>query len=130
VLYPKGETLEPSPATPETAKPAAVASEIAAATVAPVKTGAGAGVRKASISDRDLKIQVKRPDGAKLKAAVKAAKLSKAIKRKLKYTTTKSTVTLTVKGVRTSDEHARKAWVSRLRNALERRKVTPLYAIV
>jgi hypothetical protein len=61
---------------------------------------------------------------------VKAAKLSKSIQRKVKYTTTKTTVTLTIKGVRTSDEHARKAWVSRLRNGLDRRKVKPLSALV
>jgi hypothetical protein len=130
VLYPKGQALAPSAPTPESAEPAPLATEIKAATVAPVKAGAGAGVRKSAISDRDLKIQVKRADAAKLKAAVKSAKLSKAIKRKLKYTTTKTTVTLTIKGVRTSDEHARKAWVSRLKNGLDRRKVKPVYALI
>ena len=83
-----------------------------------------------AISDRDLRIQVKRADAAKLKAAVKAARLSKSVKRKLKYSTTKKTVTLVIKGVRTSDEHARKAWVSRLRKELDRRKVKPVYALV
>jgi hypothetical protein len=131
-LYPKGPALEPSAPTEKTAAPAAAAPDIKAATVAPGEpTKAGrVAVRESPSTDRNLKIQVKRADGAKLKAAVKAANLSKSIKRKLKYTTTKSTVTLTIKGVRTSDEHARKAWVSRLKNGLDRRKVTPLYALV
>ena len=41
----------------------------------------------------------------KLKAAVKVAKLSKSVKKKVSYTKTKTTYTLVVKGVRTSDEH-------------------------
>ena len=57
---------------------------------------------------------------------MKSARLSKSIKRKLRYTTTKTTVTLIIKGVRTGDEHARKAWVSRLTKGLDRRKVNPL----
>ena len=61
---------------------------------------------------------------------MKAAKLSKSLKKKLKYTTTKTTVTLVVKGVRTTDEHARKTWVSRITQQLDRRKVDPLYALV
>ena len=131
-LYPKGAPLAPSPATPETAKPAPAAADIKAATVAPGKatTKGRAGVKPSKASDRDLKIKVKRSDAAKLKAAVKAAKLSKSIKRKLRYTTTKTSVTLVVKGVRTSDEHARKAWVSRIKNGLDRRKVKPIYALV
>ena len=39
-------------------------------------------------------------------------------------------MTLVIKGVRTSDEHARKPWVSRLRKELDRRKVKPVYALV
>jgi hypothetical protein len=132
VLYPKGDALAPSPATPDSARPAPVAADIKAAAPAAARltTTGRAGVKPIAISDRDLKIKVKRADAAKLKAAVKAAKLSKSIQRKVKYTTTKTTVTLTIKGVRTSDEHARKAWVSRLRNGLDRRKVKPLSALV
>jgi hypothetical protein len=95
-----------------------------------VTTKARAGVKPAKSSDRDLKIKVKRSDAKKLKAAVKAAKLSKSVKRKLRYTTTKTSVTLVVKGVRTTDEHARKEWVSRIKNGLDRRKVKPIYALV
>ena len=77
-----------------------------------------------------MRIAVKRADGAKLKAAVKAAKLSKSVKRNVRYTTTKTSVTLIVKGARTSNEHARRAWVSRIQVALSKRKVTPIYGVV
>ena len=61
---------------------------------------------------------------------MKAARLSKSIRRKIHYATTRKTVTLVVKGVRTSDEHARKTWVSRVTRALERRHVDPIYALL
>jgi hypothetical protein len=85
---------------------------------------------KHASSDRDLRIEVKRKDGARLKAAVRAAKLSKKIRHKARYVTTKRTVTFLVKGVRTRNEHARKAWVGRLRHALDKRRVDPIYALV
>jgi hypothetical protein len=87
-------------------------------------------VRAVSRADRDVRITVKRSDRAKLKAAVKGAKLSKSIKRKLSYKTTKTTVTLVVKGVRTSNEHARKTWVSKITQGLDRRKVRVVSALV
>ena len=60
----------------------------------------------------------------------RSANLSKSLKRKLSYTTTKTSVTLVIKGVRTGDEHARKSWVSRITQGLDRRKVKPLGALV
>jgi hypothetical protein len=83
-----------------------------------------------SKADRDVRITVKRSDSAKLKAAVKGAKLSKSLKRKLSYSSTKTTVTLVIKGVRTSDEHARKTWVSNITKGLDRRKVKVVAALV
>ncbi len=133
-LYPKGAQIgSPAPSAvsaapaPEADEIKAVAAPVAAAKLpiagrAPVKAG--------SKADRDVRIMVKRADGAKLKAAVKSAKLSKSLKRKLSYKTTKTSVTLVIKGVRTGDEHARKSWVSRITQGLDRRKVTPLGALV
>ena len=89
-----------------------------------------APVAKAPATDRDVRITVKRKDGAKLKAAVRAANLSTKVKRSLRYSTTKRSVTLIVKGARTSNEHTRKDWVSRVVNGLDRRKVTPISALV
>jgi hypothetical protein len=137
-LYPKGAVIGAAAPTPETAQPAPALAAIAPA-AAPIATAqlpkagqtkALAPVKAGSKADRDVRIQVKRKDAKKLKAAVKAAKLSKAIKRKLKYRTTKRTVTLVIKGVRTSDEHTRKTWVSRITKQLDRRHVDPLYALV
>ena len=133
-LYPKGAQIgSPAPSAvsaapaPEADEIKAVAAPVAAAKLpvagrAPVKAG--------STADRDVRITVKRADGAKLKAAVKSAKLSKSLKRKLRYTRTKTSVTLVIKGVRTGDEHARKRWVSRITKGLDRRKVNPLGALV
>ncbi len=133
-LYPKGAQIgSPAPSAasaapaPEADQIKAVAAPIAAAKLpvtgrAPVKAG--------STADRDVRITVKRADSAKLKAAVKSANLSKSLKRKLSYKTTKTSVTLVIKGVRTGDEHARKSWVSRITQGLDRRKVTPLGALV
>ena len=136
-LYPKGAVIGGSQPTPESAEPAPsaadiapVAEPIAKAELPKAGAKARAPIKAGSTADRDVRISVKRADGAKLKAAVKAANLSKSLKKKLKYTTTKTSVTLVVKGVRTSDEHARKTWVSRITKQLDRRKVDPLYALV
>ena len=56
---------------------------------------------------------------------MRAANLSTKVKRNLRYSTTKRSVTLIVKGARTSNEHTRKDWVSRVVSGLDRRKVTP-----
>ena len=133
-LYPSGLPITPGAPSPLTAETAPQASQIEPAAdpipQAKLPQTAGKPVAKAIDRDRDVRIQVKRRDGAKLKAAVKAARLSKSIRRKIHYATTRKTVTLVVKGVRTSDEHARKTWVSRVTRALERRHVDPIYALL
>jgi hypothetical protein len=136
VLYPKGAALAPSEPTPATAQPAPELSAVKAATPALSAKQLRAPDRVAAVrvkhatSDRDVRIEVKRKDGAKLKAAVKAAKLSKQLRHKARYVTTKRTVTFVVKGARTQNEHARRAWVGRLRHALDKRRVDPIYALV
>jgi hypothetical protein len=137
-LYPKGAVIGAPAPSAATAEPAPSLADIAPEAAPIVKaelpkagtTKALAPVKVGSKVDRDVRIQVKRADGAKLKAAVKAAKLTKALTKKIKYSTTKTTVTLVVKGARTSDEHSRKTWVSRITQQLDRRKVDPLYALV
>jgi hypothetical protein len=133
-LYPKGAQIGSPAPSAASAAPAPEAGEIApvAAPIAAAKLpeAARAPVKAGSKADRDVRITVKRADGAKLKAAVKSANLSKSLKRKLSYTTTKTSVTLVIKGVRTGDEHARKTWVSRITKGLDRRKVNPLGALV
>ena len=133
-LYPKGATLAAAAPTKQSAAPAPAAAEVKAVAAplpkAELPTTPRAAVRAVSRADRDVRITVKRSDRAKLKAAVKGAKLSKSIKRKLSYKTTKTTVTLVVKGVRTSNEHARKTWVSKITQGLDRRKVRVVSALV
>ena len=136
VLYPKGAALAPSQPTKVTAQPAPALSAVKAATPALSAKQLRApdhvtAVRvKGATSDRDVRIEVKRKDAAKLKAAVKAAKLSRQLRKKSRYVTTKRTVTFVIKGVRTQNEHARRAWVGRLRHALDKRQVDPVYALV
>jgi hypothetical protein len=130
-LYPAGAALAAAPASEKTAQAAPTAGEIAPASVAPAKVAAKvAATKQSKVSDRDVRIQVKRKDAAKLKQAVKRTKLSKAIRKKISYKTTKTTVTLVIKGVRTSNEHAREQWVGELRHQLDRRKVKPIYALL
>ncbi len=132
-LYPVGNEIAPAVTSVSVDAPVFGTVPPAAAPVASAKSltthTKSAGVAEPA-ADRDVRIAVKRADGAKLKAAVKAAKLSKSVKRKLRYRTTKTSVTLVVKGARTSNEHARRAWVSRIQVALSHRKVKPIYGVV
>ncbi|RKQ87771.1 zinc carboxypeptidase [Solirubrobacter pauli] len=133
-LYPKGATIGAPAPSPESAAPAPSAAKVeaVAAPVAEAKLTETprAAVRPASKADRDVRITVKRSQANKLKTAVKVAKLSKSVKSKIKYTKTKTTYTLVVKGVRTSDEHGRKEWVSRVTMALDSLKVRPVSALL
>jgi hypothetical protein len=132
-LYPIGAEEPASAPSAESAGPApaavapAVAPEAKKELVNSVSRGKSKTAERAS---NDVVIRVKRADGAKLKAAVKTAKLSKSVTKRVSYKTTKTTVTLLVKGVRTSDEHARRAWVSRIQNALAKSKVRPIDALL
>jgi hypothetical protein len=132
-LYPNGGEVPASEPSAETAAPAPAAVAPAAAPLAKKQlatTVSRKNSRTAKAVSRDVLIRVKRADGAKLKAAVTKAKLSKSVAKKVSYKTTKTTVTLVVKGVRTSDEHARRAWVSRIQNALTKSKVRAIDALL
>lgn len=133
-LYPKGATAPAAAPSAASAEPAPSVAKIEAA-AAPVAAAElpetpRAAVRPSSKADRDVRITVKRSQANKLKTAVKVAKLSKSVKRKIAYTKTKTTYTLVVKGVRTSDEHGRKEWVSRVTLALDSLKVRPVSALL
>lgn len=126
VLYPLGSEIAPSAVTRETAKPAAesvapVAQPIAAPKLAAVKTRPLKATRSI---DRDVFIRVARKDAGKLRASVKAAKLTKGLRKRISYTSTTKTVTLTVRNVRTADDHARQVWVSSIMGGLKHRRVS------
>ncbi len=126
VLYPIGSPIAPSAsqtqalAAEQPATPPIAASKLPTAKAAPDKGGRDA--------NRDLQIKVRRSEGAKLKAAVKAAHLPKRLQKLVRYTTTKLSVTLKMKNVRTSDTHARERWVGRIMGGLSQRRVKALAA--
>ena len=78
----------------------------------------------------DVRITVKRSQSGALKAAVKKARLSKSLAKKVKYTYTAKTATMVVRGVRNDDPHARKVWVIRIMDTLAKGKIKPLQAQV
>ena len=133
-LYPKGATIGAPAPSPESAEPAPKASQIEAVNApiakAELPKPLTTPMKSQANPDRDVRITVKKADSAKLKAAVKGAKLSKSLKKKVAYKSTKTTITLVIKGVRTSDEHARKTWVSTITQGLDRRKVKVVAALV
>jgi hypothetical protein len=88
-------------------------------------------VRGNSAVDRQVRIQVARRHGAKLKRAVRAAKLPRALRKRVKYVKTRRTITLVVAGARTaSNDHHRGEWVRRIVGRLDRRGVKILSAQV
>jgi hypothetical protein len=136
-LYPKGADIAPAGPSPRTARqaPAAVAVRAAAPAIPAAKLRAvvrhpAAVVRNVANPDRDVRIRVKRADGAKLRKAVRAAKLNRKLRRRTHYVTTRRTVTLVVRKARTNNGHARPVWLSRIQRGLDRRHVTPLFAFV
>jgi hypothetical protein len=106
-------------AAPVTAAPLAKA-ELPKVTSRPLRKARG---------DRDVRIQVARKHKAELKRAVRAAKLPKATRKKVRYVRSGRTLTLVVKGARTSaNDHERGEWVRRIVGRLDRRDVKILFA--
>jgi hypothetical protein len=126
ILYPIGASVAPtaSPtvvaAAAKPVAPAIVKSKLPVVKADPDKGGADA--------NRDLLITVRRSDGAKLRKAVKAAHLSKKLRSKVRFRTTRSSVTLVMKNVRTSNTHTREVWVGRIMGGLGKAHVTALAA--
>jgi len=86
-------------------------------------------VRAAHGTDRDVRIQVARKHSAKLKRAVKAAKLPKKLRKQVRYVRSGRTITLVVKGARrVNNDHARGEWVRRVVGRLDKRRVKVLFA--
>jgi hypothetical protein len=125
LLYPADFTLPPSAAMRATAAPAATALAPLAAPLAKQRLPA-VGPRPAKARGslgRHVLIRVARKDARKLRAAVRAAKLSTRLRERVSYKPTSTTMTLVVRNVRTADEHARRTWVSRIMGGLKQRAV-------
>ncbi|MDO8210288.1 M14 family zinc carboxypeptidase [Conexibacter sp. CPCC 206217] len=132
ILYPLGASLPASAASRDTAKPAPTVDEIkpVAAPVAAAKLPAvkSRPVRVIVKTDKNVYITVKRKDARKLRQSVKAAKLTKSVRKRVSYQWKKKTVTLVVKNVRTANDHERAPWVASVMGNLKHRKVAPLTA--
>lgn len=135
ILYPTGATIPAAPGSRESGEKAA--AEAVAEALAPkadpvAKAELPAVVSrpapKPAATDRDVRIVIRKAQLRPLKSAVKAAKLSKGVRSKIRYVKAGSRITFVVKGVRTSDEHARKPWVARLMGELQARRIKPVIA--
>jgi hypothetical protein len=86
-------------------------------------------VRGSRAGDRDVRIQVARKHTGMLKRAVRAAKLPKAARKQVRYVRSGRTLTLVVRGARTSaNDHTRGEWVRRIVGRLDRHGVKVLSA--
>ncbi|WP_445152508.1 M14 family zinc carboxypeptidase [Baekduia sp. Peel2402] len=131
VLYPTGAVLSATRAAPALSEAAvAKATEPVAQPLAKseVPKVASRPLPKSENVDKDVRIAIKAKDRKALSKAVKAAKLPKSAKGKVKYLVTKSTVTFVVKGVRplTSEHHP--LWIGRVMHQLSKRHVDPISA--
>jgi hypothetical protein len=128
ILYPLGAPIGPAATTTQVA----AAAEPAAAPVPEAKLPAVApqADRSGRNTIRDVRITVKRNQAAKLRKAVKRAKLSRKLRGKVRYVHTRRTTTLVIRNVRTSDPHDRKDWVIRIMDGLAGSKVRAIRAQV
>jgi hypothetical protein len=122
VLAPSGAPLAPSAPAPKRVAPISlddVPADLPAVKARPLAAK--------NTTARDVRIRVARKDAAKLKRAVKAAKLPKRLQRKVRWIRNRRTVTFVVKRVRTqANQHERGVWVGKITRELEKRKVNIL----
>ena len=86
-------------------------------------------VRRSTAADRQVRIEVARRHAAQLRRAVRAAKLPRTLRKRVRYVKSRRTVTLVVSGARTaSNDHRRGEWVRRIMGRLDRRGVRVLFA--
>ncbi|PTL58548.1 M14 family zinc carboxypeptidase [Paraconexibacter algicola] len=135
VLAPSGDPIAPAAvrtpdpakgqtsATAESAPPAA--ESLAKAELPKV---ASRPVVASTTTQKDVRITVRRSELGKLRTAVKRAKLSKALRSKVRWATTKKQATFIAKNARLSDDHDRNYWTSRVMGQLKSLKVKPLQA--
>lgn len=122
---PLPKAAEPVPVlTQAKADDVAVAPPVTAAKLPAAPKAATKAQKSARSTERDLVIVVTKKQSKRLKQAVKAAKLPKAIRRKVSYRNTgKKHVTMTIRNSRTDDFHDRQEWVSSLMGQVKKRKI-------
>jgi hypothetical protein len=128
VLYPLGTPVQADAPQSQVQAATAPASEpIAQSQLPSAKPKPNGSGRNTS---RDLRVVVKRSQSKQLKAAVKSARLSKSLQKKVRYVYSRKTATLVMRNVRSDNPHARNAWVIRLMDNLAKRKVRAISAQV
>ena len=119
LLYPTTAALPPGDVERRVQQRAAepVASPLPERELPAVKSRPVRGKR----SDSAVRIQVARRHAAKLKRAVRAAKLPKAARKRVRYVKSRRTVTLVVRDARReANDHGRGEWVRRIIGRLDR----------
>jgi hypothetical protein len=128
-LYPTTTPIAPdaAPAAVRAAAQQTAAAPLPAARLAkPVKAARAKGTHNAG---RDLLIKVRKADGAKLRRAVKAAHLTRKLRKKVRYVKARTTVSLVMRNVRSdANEENRQLWTGRIMGSLQRRGVRALVA--
>ena len=117
---------DPAPAgTTASRAPTAATTQEAAKPVPAAKLPTVPRVKTAPIRDRGLDVELlaKKRDLVKLRGAVKAAKLPRAVRRKLSYLVTRKAVLVSFRNVRTDDFHDRQEWVSSLMGQVKKRGI-------
>ena len=128
ILFPLGGPIAPNASAAQVAAAAEpLGTPIPASKVSASKPNPNGAGRDTS---RDLMIKVKRSQTAALKRAVTSAKLTKALRAKVRYVNTRTTTTLVIRNVRSDDPHAREIWVMRIMKGLASRRVRAITAQV
>lgn len=125
VLYPTGAPVGPT-------APAAAVAKAAGPAAAPVASKALPRIKsrpiKRQASPHELRIVVKRSQGKELRKAVRAAKMSKRMRKRVRFVTTRRTVALVMKGARTSNPENRQLWVGQILGRLKKHGIIALQA--
>ena len=132
VLYPSGGIIAASPA--PTSKRVAEVEPLPGQTDAGTPAKPVAKARLTAVRNRplravdrtanDVRIRVARRHAPALRRAVRAAKLSKALRRKVRWQSNRKTVTFIVKNARTrANDHNRGVWTGRIVTRLKNRGI-------
>ena len=107
-----------------TTEPLEVHPPVAARTLPKVKSRP----IKRQASPHELRIVVKRSQGAQLRKAVKAAPMSPRMRRRVHFVTTRKPVALVMKGARTANPESRQLWVGQILGRLKAHGIIALQA--
>ncbi len=133
ILYPLTPELDPTdePAAPEQVPTLASLErrlEEQAIPGAKLPAAKSRPVTATSRADRDVRIEVPRAYMARLKLAVRLSQLPRRVAGRASYLKHRDSAVLLIKGVRTSNQHAREPWTRRVMAVLKARKIPVISA--